>query len=276
MDNKIIENIRKLQQPSLAPEDIDLTVNAIMLGIINLEYIYSLCNINQYNQGNLVPFWGLSESKVPTMWLFTRQEYAETFADKYGFFDGSQKLVVRLSVNELMESIHQFLYNGGTSILVNDGQDYCSLPLYNLLNLYYTNRNMSFLQLEQFVLVTILYQMYRGAYKVWGYPQPGTSGMAIVNNEFSLMSDNAQANLYLNKATCVRSVQNLNLDPDWIMEFDFGTLIGALLKSYDANVKSINFVDNSSSVSINLETLLATIEEINYLQPIIWDRGKLI
>lgn len=276
MDNKIIENIRKLHQPSLPPKDIDTTVNDIMLSIINLEHIYALCNINQYKQGNLTPFWGLSGNNVPTMWIFTRQEYAEAFADKYGFFDGSQKLIVKLPIDGLIQLIHNFLYSGGTNILVNDGQDYCNLPLYNFLNLYYTNKTIPFLELDQFVLVTIMYQMYRGSYKVWGYPQPGTIGIDIVNNEFSLMSDNGEANLYLNKSKCVQSVQNSNLDPDWVMEFDFGTLIGVLLKSYDANVKKINFVDNSSSVSINLETLLATIEEINYLQPIIWDRDLLI
>lgn len=276
MDNKIIENIRKLNQPSLTPEDINTIVNNIMLGIINLKYIYTLCNINEYKQGTLVPFWGLSGSNVPTMWIFTRQEYAEIFADKYGFIDNNQKLIVKLPVDGLMQTIHNFLYSGGTNILINDGQDYCNLPLYKFLNLYYTNKNIPFLELEQFVLVTIMYQMYRGLYKVWGYPQPGTTGIDIVNNEFSLMSDKDEANLYLNKAKCIQSVQNSNLDPDWVMEFEFGTLIGVLLKSYDAKVKKINFIDNSSSVSINLETLLAIIEEINYLQPIIWDKDKLI
>ncbi|MDG4658182.1 hypothetical protein P6P90_15380 [Ectobacillus antri] len=116
-------------------------------------------------------FCGLNAEGVPSFWLFSEREIAETFARYYSFEKNERPLVRRIKLDEITLTLYSGMFSGVAEVMIDEGSHFVRAIIYDVVNqCFVVQGEEPILEKEEYVVMQLLNDMRYGGKEAFVLP----------------------------------------------------------------------------------------------------------
>lgn len=135
---QVQDEIKRLHEFSGDKEECNKAANEVLKLFLNKDNIYTIMSLKNTRkdlfkrQGKV--FCGLNENNNPTIWLFSEEQYALAYSEKFNFKLEGFNCIKKISTYELEELVYKGMFKGLKTIRIDEGLTYIDISIYDFVN----------------------------------------------------------------------------------------------------------------------------------------------